>query len=76
MSVPALNGGQDRPDMVVRMPNNRTIVIDAKTPMNAYLTATESETEDEREKALVKHSGQVKERARKPVSEKVLASLR
>ena len=64
VSVPALNGGQDRPDMVVRMPNNRTIVIDAKTPMNAYLTATESETEEEREKALVKHSGQVKERAR------------
>ena len=64
VSVPALNGGQDRPDMVVRMPNNRTIVIDAKTPMNAYLTATESDTEDEREKALVKHSGQVKERAR------------
>ena len=64
VSVPALNGGLDRPDMVVRMPNNRTIVIDAKTPMNAYLTATESETEEEREKALVKHSGQVKERAR------------
>ena len=64
VSVPALNGGQDRPDMVVRMPNNRTIVIDAKTPMNAYLSATESETEDEREKALVKHSGQVRERAR------------
>ncbi len=64
VSVPALNGGQDRPDMVVRMPNNRTIVIDAKTPMNAYLSVTESETEDERERALVKHSGQVKERAR------------
>jgi DNA recombination protein RmuC len=32
--------------------------------MNAYLSATESETEEEREKALVKHSGQVKERAR------------
>ena len=64
VSVPALNGGQDRPDMVVRMPNNRTIVIDAKTPMNAYLSATESETEEEREKALIKHSGQVKERAR------------
>ena len=64
VSVPALNGGLDRPDMVVRMPNNRTIVIDAKTPMNAYLTATESETGEERERALVKHSGQVKERAR------------
>ena len=64
VSVPALNGNQDRPDMVVRMPNNRTIVIDAKTPMNAYLTASESETQDEREQALVKHSDQVKERAR------------
>ena len=64
VSVPALNGGLDRPDMVVRMPNNRTIVIDAKTPMNAYLTATESDSEDERERALVKHSGEVKERAR------------
>ena len=63
VSVPSAKGGQDRPDMVVRMPNERTIIIDAKTPMDAYLTATESNTDDERHKALARHAVQVKQRA-------------
>ena len=49
--------------MVVRMPNERTIVVDAKTPMSAYLTAIESETTEEREAAIEQHVRQVKERA-------------
>ena len=63
VSVPSLNGSQDRPDMVVRMPSERIIVIDAKTPLDAYLAAAESKTDEERRKALEKHAGQVKERA-------------
>ena len=39
VSVTAEDGSRDRPDMVVRMPNNRTIVVDAKTPMDAYFAA-------------------------------------
>lgn len=64
--VSAVNesGGRDRPDMIVRMPNERTIVVDAKTPMDAYLTAVESETDQDRADALQRHAQQVKERAR------------
>ena len=63
VSVTADDGSRDRPDMVVRMPNNRTIVVDAKAPMNAYLTAVESDTADARQDAIRRHSQQVRERA-------------
>ena len=33
VSITSEDGKRDRPDMVVRMPNERTIVIDAKTPL-------------------------------------------
>ena len=51
VSVTAEDGSRDRPDMVVRMPNNRTIVVDAKTPMDAYLAAVESDTGEQRDEA-------------------------
>ena len=63
VTVTADDGSRDRPDMVVRMPNNRTIVVDAKAPMNAYLTAVESDTADARQDAIRRHSQQVRERA-------------
>lgn len=62
ISIQADDGSRDRPDMVVRMPSNRTIVIDAKTPMNAYLESIESDTEPDREAKLVRHTDQVKSR--------------
>lgn len=37
------NGQVLKPDLVVRMPNDRTIVVDAKTSLDAYLDAVESE---------------------------------
>ena len=63
VSIPLGDGSVDRPDMVVRMPSDRTIVVDAKTPMNAYLESIESESEDDREALLARHATQVKERA-------------
>lgn len=63
VTVTADDGSRDRPDMVVRMPNNRTIVVDAKAPMNAYLTAVESDTADARQDAIRRHSQQVRARA-------------
>ena len=63
VSIKAEDGTTDRPDMVVYMPSDRTIVVDAKTPLNAYLESVESQTDDEREAALEKHASQVKERA-------------
>ena len=63
VSVTAEDGSRDRPDMVVRMPNNRTIVVDAKTPMDAYLAAVESDTDEQREEQITRHARQVRDRA-------------
>ncbi len=51
--------GGARPDMVVRLPGGRTIVIDAKAPVSAYLDALEAETEDARKDLLAAHARQV-----------------
>lgn len=53
-----------RPDLLVRMPEQRTIVVDAKTPLDAYLEAVEAQEEDARRAALVRHASQVEQRIR------------
>jgi DNA recombination protein RmuC len=53
--------GRLRPDMVVKLPGGREIVIDAKTPLDAYLTALEAPNEEAREAALASHTKQVKD---------------
>ena len=63
VSITSADGNIDRPDMVVRMPSNRTIVVDAKTPMDAYLRSIESNDDGERETQLARHTDQVKARA-------------
>ncbi len=49
-----------RPDMVVRLPSGRNIVIDAKTPLGAYLEAQETSNPDERAAKLRHHAVQVR----------------
>jgi DNA recombination protein RmuC len=44
--------GKLRPDMVVRLPNGRSIVIDAKAPVDAFLSALQAPSEEERKKAF------------------------
>lgn len=56
--------GALRPDMVVRMPEQREIVIDAKTPLDAYLTAIEAKDENERQLHMNRHAKNVRERVR------------
>jgi DNA recombination protein RmuC len=48
--------GAVRPDMVVHMPEQRDIVIDVKTPLDAYLGAVESHNDDERSSQLRRHA--------------------
>jgi DNA recombination protein RmuC len=56
--------GGMRPDLLVRMPESRTIVIDAKTPLDAYLDATEAPDDESRRVALARHAAQVEQRVR------------
>jgi len=67
--------GAQRPDLVVRMPEGRELVIDAKTPLDAYLEAIEAPTEEARAAALVRHAQQVAERVRELASKSYWSQL-
>ncbi len=54
-----------RPDMIVRMPNQRELVVDVKTPLDAYLEAAEAPDDQKRQDALVRHTRNVREHIRK-----------
>ncbi len=56
--------GALRPDLVVHMPDARDLVIDAKTPLDAYLAALEAGSDEERSQALKRHAQQVESRVR------------
>jgi DNA recombination protein RmuC len=56
--------GALRPDMVVHMPDSRDLVIDVKTPLDAYLEALEATTEDGRQVGLKRHAQHVETRVR------------
>ena len=68
-----------RPDMIVRLPDSKKIVIDAKAPMSAYLDAINASTDIEREQLLAKHAndvmGHVNALAKKNYSSRVDGSL-
>ena len=56
--------GKQRPDMVVRMPGGREIIVDAKAPMDGYLGAVEARDDSERGLELQRHARNVRGRVR------------
>jgi len=48
-----------RPDMVVRMPDQRELVVDVKTPLDAYLEAVEAKDDAQRKLGLERHARNV-----------------
>lgn len=50
-----------RPDLTVHMPGGRDIVVDAKVPLNAFLEASEAETEAARQEAMRSHARLVRD---------------
>ena len=56
--------GALRPDMIVSMPDGRQLVVDVKTPLDAYLAAVEATTEEARAAARRRHAQAVVDRVR------------
>jgi DNA recombination protein RmuC len=53
--------GRLRPDMIVRLPGGKNVVVDAKAPLDAYLRAFEAGDEAERAARLADHAHQVRD---------------
>ncbi len=58
------DSGAIRPDMVVHMPDRRDIVVDVKTPLEAYLSAVEAQNDEDRALQLRRHAQIVGARVR------------
>jgi len=57
-----LHGGDgvQRPDLVVRLAGGRSVVVDAKVPLDAFLDATASDEPEQRDAALARHARQLR----------------
>jgi len=52
--------GRLRPDLVIRLPNQKNVVIDAKAPLDAFLDAMEALDEDSRRSKMKDHARQIR----------------
>jgi DNA recombination protein RmuC len=55
------DGGRVRPDLIVRLPGGKNVVVDAKTPLASYLSALEARDDGAREAFLKEHARQVRD---------------
>ena len=56
--------GRIRPDMIVRLPENREIIVDAKTPLDAYLSAIQTTDDVIKSKELRRHVSAIRQHAK------------
>lgn len=60
----ASTGGMLRPDMIIRLPEKKIIVVDSKVPLSSYMRAFETENEEERKQLLAQHAQAVRDHLR------------
>lgn len=63
--VTSEDGARHIPDMIVRMPGGRRVIVDAKTPIEAFLNSLEATTDEGRRAEMVRHGKHVKEHVKK-----------
>jgi DNA recombination protein RmuC len=61
----AAENGRLRPDMVVRQPAGREIVVDCKVPLDGYMEALDAASDEARRAALLRHAAQVRQHVRR-----------
>lgn len=60
----AVDGGRIRPDMIVNLPGDKKIIVDAKAPLAAYLEALEAKDDTIRQQKIQDHARQVRQHIR------------
>jgi DNA recombination protein RmuC len=52
--------GRSRPDMIIKLPSQRTVVVDSKAPLESYLDSLEVTDEHKQKEMLQRHAGLVR----------------
>lgn len=60
-SVETADGQRQRPDMLIRLPNERQVVVDSKVPLAAYLDALEAEDPDVQTERMQAHARHIRD---------------
>ena len=63
-SIETEDGQRQRPDMLIRLPNERRVVVDSKVPLAAYLDALESDDPDVQTQRMQAHARHLREHIR------------
>ena len=71
----ATGDGKLRPDVLIRLPGGKLIVVDSKVPLEAYLAATEATEDTERALQMTRHARQTRDNITKLASKAYQSQL-